>query len=262
VEVVRKEPFALSLMRTVIELLYRVALKRAHVVFFQNSEDRRIFLDRRLVSSDKARLIAGSGVDVERFSPVPLPATQGHPPTFLMIGRLLRDKGVLEYQAAAARLRAQHPQARCWLLGGEDARNPSKLGADELRALRASPDITLLEERDDVRPVIAEADVVVLPSYREGLPRSLLEGGAMGRALIATDVSGCRDVVVPEKNGLLVERGNAESLAQAMMRLAGHPGTIAAFGARAREFVVERFDERKVIVNTLTTYRELMAGHE
>jgi glycosyltransferase involved in cell wall biosynthesis len=106
-----------------------------------------------------------------------------------MIGRLLKDKGVLEYQAAAAKLRARHPAARCWLLGGEDSRNPSKLDPDEISALRASPDISLLEERDDVRPVIAEADVIVLPSYREGLPRSLLEGGAMGRALVATDVS-------------------------------------------------------------------------
>jgi glycosyltransferase involved in cell wall biosynthesis len=250
------------LMRAMVERLYRLALKRAHVVFFQNSEDRQIFVERRLVSSDKARLVAGSGVDVERFSPVPLPVAAGRPPTFLMIGRLLKDKGVLEYQAAAASLRARHPEARCWLLGGEDARNPSKLGADELRALRASPDITLLEERDDVRPVISEADVMVLPSYREGLPRSLLEGGAMGRALIATDVSGCRDVVVPGENGLLVERGNAEALAQAMIRLAGDHAAIAVFGARARELVAERFDECKVIVNTLTTYRELMAGHE
>jgi glycosyltransferase involved in cell wall biosynthesis len=148
------------------------------------------------------------------------------------------------------------------LLGGEDSRNPSKLDPDEISALRASPDISLLEERDDVRPVIAEADVIVLPSYREGLPRSLLEGGAMGRALVATDVSGCRDVVTNGENGLLVARGDAESLAGAMIRLADDSAEIAAFGGRARESVVARFDERKVIVNTLTTYRELMAGQE
>jgi glycosyltransferase involved in cell wall biosynthesis len=249
-----------SLMRTLIEMLYRSALKRAHVVFFQNAEDRQIFIDRRLVSLDKARLVAGSGVDVQRFAPVPLPCATGKPPTFLMIARLLRDKGVLEYLQAAAVVRARHPGARFWLLGGEDARNPSRLDPDQLRAIRESPDIKLLEERADVRPVIAEADVMVLPSYREGLPRSLLEGGAMGRALIATDVSGCRDVVIPGENGLLVERGSAESLAKAMIRLADEPGAIGVMGARAHDFVALRFDERNVIVNTLDTYRELMAG--
>jgi glycosyltransferase involved in cell wall biosynthesis len=246
-------------MRKLIETLYRVALRRAQVVFFQNPEDRQIFLTRGLVDSAKARLVAGSGVDTERFSPAPLPSASGKPPTFLMIARLLKDKGVLEYQAAAALLRQRHPQARCLLLGAEDERNPSRLNTEELAALRASPDLTLLGERDDVRPVIAEADVMVLPSYREGLPRSLLEGGAMGRALIATNVPGCRDVVEPGVNGLLVERANAVSLAGAMIKLADDVAAIAAFGSGARQGIAERFDERQVIGNTLATYRELLA---
>ncbi len=250
-----------SLMRRMIEMMYRVALRRAHVVFFQNAEDRQVFLARRLVSPDKARLVAGSGVDITRFGPAPLPCAAGQPPVFLMIARLLKDKGVLEYQAAAETLRAVHPEARCWLLGGEDDRNPSRLDAAELAALRASPHVTLLSERDDVRPVISDADVMVLPSYREGLPRSLLEGGAMGRALIATDVPGCRDVVEPGVNGLLVERGSARSLADAMLKLAADVGAITAFGANAQERIAERFDERKVIADTLATYRELLAGN-
>src|SRR4029077_2663014 len=118
----------------------------------------------------------------------------------LMIARLLRDKGVLEYCAAAKTLRGRFPDARCLLLGGEDPRNPSRLTPVELVQLKDSPDIELLGEVDDVRSIIASADVVVLPSYREGLPRSLLEGGAMGRALIATDVPGCSEVVQHEKN--------------------------------------------------------------
>jgi glycosyltransferase involved in cell wall biosynthesis len=246
-------------MRKLIETLYRVALRRAQVVFFQNPEDRQIFLTRGLVDYAKARLVAGSGVDTELFSQAPLPSASGKPPTFLMIARLLKDKGVLEYQAAAALLRQRHPQARCLLLGAEDERNPSRLNTEELAALRASHDLTLLGERDDVRPVIAEADVMVLPSYREGLPRSLLEGGAMGRALIATNVPGCRDVVEPGVNGLLVERADAASLAGAMIKLADDVAAIAAFGSGARKGIAERFDERQVIGNTLATYRELLA---
>jgi glycosyltransferase involved in cell wall biosynthesis len=178
-----------------------------------------------------------------------------------MIARLLKDKGVLEYQAAAAELRARFPEARCLLLGGEDARNPSRLDSTELAALRSSPDITLLAECDDVRAIITEADVLVLPSYREGLPRSLLEGGAMGRALIATDVPGCRDVVERGMNGLLVEPRNAASLAGAMLQLAADPPMILTFGANARRIVVERFDEQIVIDNTLASYRELFQRH-
>ena len=144
------------------------------------------------------------------------------------------------------------------MLGGEDLRNPSRLSPAELTRLRASPHIELLAEVDDVRPVIARADVVVLPSYREGLPRSLLEGGAMGRALIVTDVPGCADVVVHERNGLIVRRADAASLADAMHRLCEKPPLIAVYGEAARTEIEARFDEQKVIDNTLATYRRLL----
>ncbi|HEU4780029.1 MAG TPA: glycosyltransferase family 4 protein [Steroidobacteraceae bacterium] len=248
-------------VRGLIEILYRVALRYAHRVYFQNAQDRELFVSRGLVADEKTRLVAGSGVDLKRFQPAPLPSEQGSTPVFLMIARLLKDKGVLEYQAAAAELRARFPDARCLLLGGEDARNPSRLDSTELAVLRSSPDITLLAECDDVRAIIAEADVLVLPSYREGLPRSLLEGGAMGRALIATDVPGCRDVVEPGMNGLLVERGNAASLAGAMLQMAADPRMILTFGANAHRIVTERFDEQNVIDNALASYRELLERH-
>jgi glycosyltransferase involved in cell wall biosynthesis len=250
-----------GLMRRIVETLYRIALRFAHVVFFQNKTDRELFIERGLVAREKTRLVAGSGVDTRRFTPASLPCLRGMPPTFLMIGRLLKDKGTLEFQEAAAIVRRQFPQARFLLLGGEDPRNPSRLLESELVSLRCSPNVQLLSEREDVRSVIAESDVVVLPSYREGLPRSLLEGAAMGRALIATDVPGCRDVVEPGVNGLLVARADAMSLAGAMLHLAHSPQAIEAMGARARTLVVERFDEQKVIDNTLATYRELLAIH-
>jgi glycosyltransferase involved in cell wall biosynthesis len=246
-----------GLLRAGVEFLYRLALGRAHVVFFQNPTDRQLFVERGLVAEERTRLVAGSGVDTTRFQVLPLPSAAGTAPVFLMIGRLLRDKGVLEYLEAARRVRARIPGARCLLLGGEDLRNPSRLTAEELGKLRASRDVELLAEVDDVRPVIARADVVVLPSYREGLPRSLLEGGAMGRALIATDVPGCRDVVVQERNGLLVPRADSEALAAAMIRLGENHVSIAAMGAAARADIEARFDEQRVIDNTLATYQLL-----
>jgi len=252
---------ATGMLRRLVEWLYRCALAQAHVVFFQNPEDRRLFVERGLVTASKTELVSGSGVDTRRFAPVPLPCSSGTAPVFLMIARLLRDKGVLEYCAAAKVLRGRFPEARCLLLGGEDPRNPSRLTPAELVQLKDSPDIELLGEVDDVRPIIASADVVVLPSYREGLPRSLLEGGAMGRALIATDVPGCSEVVQQEKNGLIVPRADADSLARAMVRLCENPSLIASFGTTARTDIEARFDEQKVIDNTLATYRRLFQAN-
>ena len=248
---------ATGVLRRLVEWLYRCALGQAHIVFFQNPEDRRLFVERGLVSEGKTELVPGSGVDARRFVPVPLPCASGGAPVFLMIARLLRDKGVLEYCAAARQLRRHCPGARCLLLGGEDPRNPSRLTPQELAQLKASPEIELLGEVDDVRPIISRADVVVLPSYREGLPRSLLEGGAMGRALIATDVPGCSEVVQHERNGLIVPRADAESFARAMVRLCENPSLIASYGSTARTDIETRFDEQKVIDNTLATYRRL-----
>lgn len=250
-----------GVLRRAVEFLYRVALRRAHVVFFQNPIDRDLFVDRGLIAPEKTQLVAGSGVDVRSFAPMQLPSASGTTPNFLMIGRLLRDKGVLEYQAAAQMVRAKFPEARCMLLGGEDARNPSALTPEELASLRGSKDVELLNEADDVRPVIAQADVVVLPSYREGLPRSLLEGGAMGRALITTDVPGCKEVVRQGKTGFLVRLADASSLAEAMLRLCEDTALVAALGASARADIVTRFDEQHVIDNTLATYRRLFELH-
>jgi glycosyltransferase involved in cell wall biosynthesis len=252
---------ASNVLRRVVEFLYRVALRRAHVVFFQNPLDRDLFVERGIVAPEKAELVAGSGVDILRFNPVPLPSASGRTPTFLMIGRLLRDKGVLEYRASAALVRAKFPEARCLLLGGEDPRNPSALTMLELASLRGSKDVELLEEVDDVRPVIAQSDVVVLPSYREGLPRSLLEGGAMGRALIATDVPGCKEAVLEGKTGFLVRLADSNSLAEAMLRFCREPALVAALGSSARADIVTRFDEQHVIDNTLATYRRLFEAN-
>jgi glycosyltransferase involved in cell wall biosynthesis len=248
-----------ALITRVTEWLYRTALTRASRVYFQNGEDRELFMSRRLVDRERTRLIAGSGVDLARFPLSPLPHRSGSTVNFLMIGRLLREKGVHEFVKAATRLRMENPAVRCRLVGGIDARNPSSLRVAEIESLRRSSAVEWVGEVLDVKPHVSWADVVVLPSYREGLPRSLLEGGAMGRALVASDVPGCREVVRDGENGYLVPPGNAEALAQAMRRLAAEPSTIDRFGHRDRETIEAGFDEQVVISETIEAYLQLLS---
>ena len=238
--------------------LYRFALSRAAVVFFQNPEDVALFLERGIVRPRQARLIPGSGVDPQRFDPVPLP--EG-PPVFLLIARLLGDKGVREYVAAARSLRTELPEARFQLLGPLDEGNRTAIARSELDRWVNDGDVEYLGETGDVRPFVAAATAVVLPSYREGLPRTLLEAGAMERPLIATDVPGCRQVVADGVNGFLCRAGDAESLASAMRRLTQLDlARIRAMGAEARRKVVSEYSEA-VVFRAYLDALEKVAGH-
>jgi len=249
-----------TLLRRVVIALYRLALPRAQRVFFQNADDRALFISLGLVAAERSELVAGSGVDLKHFAVATLPYQAGAAPSFLMIARLLKEKGVREYLQAASTVKAEHPEVTFRLLGGVDPRNPSALQPDEVAALRASAAVEWVDEVADVRPYIAAADIVVLPSYREGLPRTLLEASAMGRALIATDVEGCREVVLDSRNGYLVPAGDAQALAAAMRRMIQNPSAIAAMGANARAQAEARFDERQVLSRTLAAYEELLAS--
>lgn len=242
------------LVRSAVKILYRVALSRAHIVFFQNRDDRDFFVGQGVVRASIARMIPGSGVDVDNFAPCPLPSEADAAPRFLMIARLLREKGVREYIRAAHLVKVNHPRATFTLLGGADLRNPSALPKEEVAALQTSGEVEWVDEVADVRPFIAAADVVVLPSYREGLPRTLLEGAAMGRALVATDAPGCREMVIPGETGYLVQVGDASSLAQAMARLCESPREIGAMGRRARRLVETCYDQRLVNQACLLSY--------
>jgi len=225
--------------------LYRFALSRAAVVFFQNPDDRALFIERRMVRPEQARLLPGSGVDLERFAPAPQPLS---PPTFLLIARLLGDKGVREFVEAARMLRPGLPEARFQLLGPIDGGNRTAISRAELEEWIAQGLVDYLGETDDVRPYVAAASAVVLPSYREGLPRSLLEAAAMARPLIATDVPGCREVVEDGTNGFLCRVRDSESLAKAMKNLAEMPvSRRSAMGEAARRKVQDQFSETVVI---------------
>ena len=224
----------------VATFLYRLAFRRSATVFFQNAEDRDQFVEAGMVAAGQARLLPGSGVDLDRFSPAPLPS--GEPFGFLLIARLLWDKGVQEYVDAARMVKARHPDARFQILGFAEVDNRTAVPRASLDGWIAEGLIEHLGATDDVRPFIAACDCVVLPSYREGLPRSLLEASAMARPIVATDVPGVRDVVEDRVTGLLCPVRSALSLAETMLEMiALSPAERRAMGLAGRERVERRF---------------------
>jgi len=243
-------------LRLLVERLYRIALKGADLTFFQNAEDLEYFLKRKLVSSFKAGLLPGSGVDCHRFAPVQ-PSSTREGVVFLMVARLIRDKGVYEFIEAARLVLEVQPRASFQLLGAPDDRNPTSISRDKVEAWIQEGIVTWFGEVEDVRPFIADADVVVLPSYREGVPRSLLEAAAMAKPLIATDVPGCREVVEHGVTGLLVPPRNAKSLANAMGQMILNPAMRLEMGKNARQKVKKEFSEDIVIDRILKVYEAL-----
>lgn len=227
--------------------LYQMAFKGLPVVFFQNDEDRDLFVERGLVRAEQARLLPGSGIDLDRFAASNYPK-DGTAPVFLMIARLLRDKGVLEYVEAAQIVKAVNPEVRFQLLGATDAENRTSIDRATVRGWEDKGVIEYLGTVDDVRPVIDSAHCVVLPSYREGSPRTLIEAAAMARPVIATDVPGCRAVVDDGVTGFLCEARNASSLAAACQRFLelGH-ATQAALGQAGRKKMERDYDQRFVV---------------
>ncbi len=235
-----------GLLGKILMRLYRVALGNARTVMFQNPSDRALFVKRGIVRPEQARLVAGSGVDLGHFAPAPQPDDAQF--SFLLIARLLLDKGISEFVEAARVVRARHPNCRFQLLGADGGDNPSAVPETDLARWKSEQIVELLGASEDVRPFITAAHCVVLPSYREGLPRSLLEGAAMARPLIASDVPGCRDVIDEGLTGLLCDVRSASSLAAAMDRMiAMTPTDRAAMGSAGRRKIEVEFDQRLVV---------------
>jgi glycosyltransferase involved in cell wall biosynthesis len=236
-----------GLLQTVAEGLYRQAFAPLSHVFFQNSDDRDLFLERRLVHPMRVGLLPGSGIDLDRFAVAEYPAAI-QAPVFLMIARLLRDKGVEEYVAAARLVKAKSPDTRFQLLGAVDAANRTAIDGATVKSWQDDGSIEYLGTTVDVRPHIAAAHCVVLPSYREGAPRTLIEAAAMARPLIATDVPGCRSVVEDGVSGLLCEVRSGESLAAACLSFLGRSREEqTAMGRAGREKMETEFDQALVV---------------
>lgn len=237
-----------SWLTRAVERLYRTAFRRAATVFFHNGDDRDIFVGRGIVRDDQAELIAGAGVDVERFAPQPRPADASSGVAFLLIGRMLRDKGVHEYVAAARQLREGRPDIRLRMLGFVDVDNRTAIPRTTIEQWSSEGVVQFLGSPEDVRPHIAACDCVVLPSYREGTAVSLLEAAAMGKPIVASDVPGCREVVDEGVNGFLCAPRDVDSLAGAIGRMADlAPEAREAMGAAGREKILREYDENLVI---------------
>ena len=242
-------------LRHLVVRLYRISLNCADFTFFQNPDDYDFFLSRGLVKKSGTALLPGSGVDCEHFLPLPgLNPLKESQPTFLMVSRLLKDKGVYEFVEAACRVKARHPEARFQLLGRRDVRNPNVVPESDLKRWDNEGLVSWIGEVSDVRPIIAKSDVVVLPSYREGTPRALLEAAAMAKPIITTDAVGCRQVVDDGINGLLVPVKDSSSLAQAMEQMIRDPEMRKRMGKAGRKKVEREFDEKMVIKKILDTY--------
>jgi glycosyltransferase involved in cell wall biosynthesis len=237
-----------GLLTRIVTALYRVAFRRSATIFFQNPEDMDLFLSRRIVDPARAALLPGSGIDIVRFAPRPRAEGAGEGPfAFLMVARLLWDKGVREYVEAARIVRREYPDVRFRLLGFLDVANRTAVPREEVEAWAAEGLIDYLGHAEDVRPFLADADCAVLPSYREGLPRVLLEAAAMARPLIATDVPGCRHVAQEGVNGFLCAVRDPQSLAGAMLKLLRLGAEEReAMGAAARSRIEAEFDEALV----------------
>lgn len=230
-------------LQRIVRTLYTFALKKVHKVFFQNPDDQALFRESRLLPDNvPSSVVNGSGVNTSYYAQVPVPAG---PPRFLLIARLLGEKGIREYVGAARRIRAQHPQVRFSLAGWVDS-NPSSITAEELDAWIREGLIHFLGRLQDVRPAIADCTVYVLPSYREGTPRTVLEAMAMGRAIVTTDAPGCRETVVDGENGYLVQPGSIDSLEAALLRFVPEHGLADAMGRRSRQIAERKYDVRAV----------------
>lgn len=244
------------LLRLPVRALLRIAFGGSNSrLILQNSDDQVAFQQLGLIESSQIRLIRGSGVNTYRFRPV-LRSNASRPLRILLATRLLWDKGVGEYVAAAHQLLREGVDAVFQIAGEVDPGNPSSIPSEQLDVWRMDGDVHLLGHVDNMQDLLAEIDIAVLPSYREGTPRSLLEAAACGLPLIATDAPGCREIVDNEVNGLLVPIKDSIALAKAIRRLCLESETRQRMGEASRTKVLSEFDERIVFKETLAVYAE------
>jgi len=235
-----------NLVSLIAVLLYKVAFRFPKKIFFQNPEDLNLFVRRNLSPASTADLLPGSGIDLEKFKPTEFKRNDKF--TFLLISRLITDKGILEYIAAVKRLKAQGVEARFQILGPKDPKHKRGIKLSIIEGWIKSNTIEYLGTTTDVRHFIQRADCIVLPSYREGTPRTLLEAASSGKPIITTDVPGCHQVVVHNHNGLLCKMKDELDLAEKMKTIAEFDNyTLKTFGENGRKKMEKEYAEHIVI---------------
>ena len=230
-----------KILRYIVSKLYKTALRFNQKVFFQNPDDLKLFSDNRFIDGSKAVLINGCGVDTSYYVPTSFPVKC----TFLFIGRFIVDKGIKEYISAAEEIKKIYPNVILELVGYCDD-NPNSITESELKEIAVSGVVDFLGALDDVRSALANSSVFVLPSYREGTPRAVLEAMSCGRAIITTDAPGCRETVIDGVNGYLVPVKNVERLVEAMEKFILHPELIHKMGKESRRIAENKYDVNKV----------------
>lgn len=242
---------------SILKVLYRLALRRSKKVFFQNDDDMHFFFNAGLVRKEVADRLPGSGVDTVRFAPRMVPLA-GEKFVFLLVARMLRDKGVGEFVEAARVLKARYPHVECQLLGSLDAINPTSIPKENVNTWVEEGVVKYLGTTDDVAAVMAAANCVVLPSYREGTPRTLLEAASLAKPIVTTDAIGCREVVTDGVNGFLCRVKDAADLAIKMEQMLLLPKVEReAMGQRGRQRMLAEFDEKIVIDRYLAVVKSV-----
>ncbi len=253
-----------KVLRRLVESAYCLVGKRMQIRFlFENPDDRDYFLRKRIITSPKAVLILGSGVDIDHFqmqkSEFVAPVSVTQIPVVLLAARLLWHKGVEEFVKAARVLHEKGIKAEFWLAGMPDMSNPAAVPVSRLLYWHHQGDVRWLGFQNDMPALYQKSAIVCLPTrYREGIPVTLLEAAACGKPLVATDMPGCREIVRPGENGFLVASGSVSELAAALERLLLDRQLRVEFGRNGRQMVEKGFSDKKVISDTFTVYRELL----
>lgn len=237
-----------SIVKTIMKIEYWAACKCSKKVFFQNQDDENEFVQNGLIKRDKTTIINGSGVNLEKFKQTPLPDN----PAFLFIGRLIKDKGIIEYLEACKEIKLKHPKVRCLLVGPFDS-NPSALKPEELDPYIEKGIIEYFGEQSDVRSFISQCSTYVLPSYHEGTPKTVLEAMAMGRSIITSDAPGCRETVIDGVNGYLIKVKDIQGLIHKMEYLILNEEFCEKMGQESAKIASEKYDVKIINQSIMQT---------